>query len=80
MKPTKKHGNKKHKKTMKRISIKFEDVDYATDIDVLTIMNKEKQMSALNKVKQFLKSSKNKTQIKEMNKRKKQIEELIRDN
>ena len=78
---TKRRVNRKHKRTMKkRTGLKFEDVDYATDIDVLTIMSKEKQIAALNKVKQFLKSSKNKEHIKEIMKRKKQIEELIKEN
>jgi hypothetical protein len=78
---TKKHGNtKKHGKTMKKqATMKFEDVDYATDIDVLTIMSKDKQISALNKVKQYLKVCKtNKSHIKEMTKRKEQIEALIK--
>jgi len=76
----KQHGiTKKHKKTMKKQApMNFDDVDYATDIDVLTIMSKEKQMDALNKVNQFLKSSKNQSQIKEMTKRKEQIESLIK--
>ena len=78
---TKRRVNRKHKRTMKKHpGLKFEDVDYATDIDVLTIMSKEKQIAALNKVKQFLKSGKNKEHIKEMTKRKKQIEELIKEN
>ena len=77
---TKKHGTKKHGKTMKKqATMKFEDVDYATDIDVLTIMSKDKQISALNKVKQYLKVCKtNKSHIKEMTKRKEQIEALIK--
>ncbi len=81
MKPTVKrikHGKKKTLKRSRHNGLKFEDVDYATDIDVLTIMNKAKQTIALNKVKQFLKSSKNSEHIKEMTKRKKQIEELIK--
>ena len=79
---TKKHGNRKHNKTMKKQApMKFEDVDYATDIDVLTIMSKEKQMAALNKVKQYLKvCKKNKSHVKEMTKRKEQIEALIKEN
>lgn len=76
------------KRTMKKRTMKnskmmsFTDVDYATDIDVLTIMSKDKQISALNKVKQYLKvcKNKNKQHVKEMTKRKKQIEELIKEN
>lgn len=64
----------------KRPTISFEDVDYASDIDVLTIMSKTKQQSALKKVKEFLKLTKNKAQKKEMMVRKKQIESLINDN
>ncbi len=73
--------SKKHRRTSKkhRKMIRFEDVDYATDIDVLTIMSKEKQISALNKVNNFLKSSKNTDHIKEMTKRKKQLEQLIKE-
>lgn len=84
MKATRKHGTRKHKRTMKKRSpmkMKFEDVDYATDIDVLTIMSKDKQIAALNKVKQYLKvCKKNKPHVKEMIARKKQIEALIKEN
>ena len=65
-------------KSMKNKTMKYEDVDYATDIDMLTILNKKDQTVALNKVNQFLKSSKNQTHVKEMTKRKQQIEELIK--
>ena len=65
-------------KSMKKKSIKYEDVDYATDIDMLTILSKKDQTVALNKVNQFLKTSNNKSQIKDMTKRKQQIEELIK--
>jgi hypothetical protein len=63
----------------KRSNLSYDDVDYATDIDMLTIMGKDKQRAALNKVNQFIKSSKNKKQVKEMIARKKQIQELIKD-
>jgi hypothetical protein len=80
MKFTRKNGNRKHKKTLKKkpAHMKFDDLDYATDIDVLTIMSKEKQIAALNKVKQYLRvCKKNKSHVKEMIKRKQQIQELI---
>ena len=66
----------------KSATIKFDDVDYATDIDVLTIMSKDKQIAALNKVKQYLKvcKNKNKSHAKVMTERKKQIEALIKEN
>jgi len=70
---------KKRTSLKQRTSLKFDEVDYATDIDVLTIMGKEKQISALNKVKQFLKVNKNKAHKTEMTKRKRQIEELIKE-
>jgi hypothetical protein len=81
MKFTKKHGTRKHKKTLKKkpAHMKFDDLDYATDIDVLTIMSKEKQIAALKNVKQYLKvCKKNKSHVKEMTKRKRQIQELIK--
>jgi aminopeptidase N len=56
--------------------LRLEDVDYATDIDVLTIMSKDKQRAALKKVDQFLKCNKS----NEMVKRRKQILELIKSN
>ena len=65
-------------KSMKNKTMKYEDVDYATDIDMLTILSKTDQTVALNKVNQFLKSSKNQTHVKEMTKRKQQIDELIK--
>jgi hypothetical protein len=65
-------------KSMKNKSMKYEDVDYATDIDMLTILSKKDQTVALNKVNEFLKSSKNQSHVKEMTKRKEQIEELIK--
>lgn len=76
------------KRTMKKQTMKnnkmmnFTDIDYATDIDVLTIMSKDKQIAALNKVNQYLKmcKNKNKQHVKEMTKRKKQIQELINEN
>lgn len=78
---TQRRMRKNNKRTMKkRPTISFEDVDYASDIDVLTIMSKTKQQSALKKVKEFLKLTKNKAQKKEMMVRKKQIESLINDN
>jgi len=74
----------KKSKTMKRKpeTVKFDDVDYATDIDVLTIMSKDKQIAALNKVKHYLKicKNKNKSHEKTMMKRKSQIEALIKEN
>ena len=84
---TRKHNrtkkNKKNNRTMKKsATIKFDDVDYATDIDVLTIMSKDKQMAALNKVNQYLNvcKNKNKSHAKAMIERKKQIEALIKEN
>ena len=74
MKKTKK--TMKTKKTTKKMS--YEDVDYATDIDMLTILSKKDQTAALNKVNSFLKTSKNKKETDDMTKRKKQIEELIK--
>ncbi len=63
-------------------TVKFDDVDYATDIDVLTIMSKDKQIAALNKVKHYLKvcKNKNKSHEKTMMNRKSQIESLIKEN
>ena len=63
-------------------TIKFDDVEYATDVDVLTIMSKDKQIAALNKVNQYLKvcKNKNKSHTKVMTERKKQIEALIKEN
>ena len=75
MKKTKK-TTKKTMKKMKKMS--YEDVDYATDIDMLTILSKKDQTAALNKVNSFLKTSKNKKETDDMTKRKKQIEELIK--
>lgn len=75
---TRRRVNRKQKKTIKRLN--FDAVDYATDIDVMTIMSKDKQIAALNKVKQFLKTSKNKSHVKIMTKRMKQIEALIKEN
>ena len=77
MKKTMKRATKKTmKKTMKPMS--YEDVDYATDIDMLTILSKKDQTAALSKVNAFLKTSKNKKETDDMTKRKKQIEELIK--
>lgn len=70
---TRKQSSKKACKTRK---MRLEDVDYATDIDVLTIMSKDKQKAALKKVNEYLKCHKS----KEMIKRRKQIMELIKSN
>jgi hypothetical protein len=66
----------------KSATIKFDDVDYVTDIDVLTIMSKDKQMAALNNVNRYLKvcKNKNKSHAKVIMERKKQIEALIKEN
>jgi hypothetical protein len=73
----------KRKQTKKiKKCLSYEDVDYATDIDVLTIMSKKQQMEALGKVNAFLKcnkSKKNKSAIEEMIKRKQQISQLIKE-
>ena len=76
MKRATKKTMKKTMKTMKTMS--YEDVDYATDIDMLTILSKKDQTAALSKVNAFLKTSKNKKETVDMTKRKKQIEELIK--
>lgn len=78
---SKKRTQKHKRKTLKQkqATLSYEDVDYATDIDVLTIMSKQKQMDVLDKVNQFLKSTQNKQHQTEMTHRKQQIEELIKE-
>ncbi len=79
MKKTMKRATKKTmKKTMTNKTMSYEDVDYATDIDMLTILSKKDQTAALSKVNAFLKTSKNKKETDDMTKRKKQIEALIK--
>ena len=74
--------NRKQTKKIRQQCLSYEDVDYATDIDVLTIMSKKQQMEALGKVTAFLKcnkSKKNKSAVEEMIKRKQQISQLIKE-